>query len=136
MSTEITQPFQLTPSGQVLATSNPNVQAEQHVTTLVSTQPGERVMQPTYGVSLNALVFAPNAPAVVTTIQQDVTNAVNTWEPSLTVNSVTPVPGTDPTLGQAAVTVDYTPGALPGAPGAGVFTATVLIGGAVISDGS
>jgi uncharacterized protein len=135
MSVEILQPFQLTSSGSVAITTNPSVQAQQHVSSLVSTVPGERVMLPTYGVSLAGLVFAPNDPAVIQTIQQDVTNAVNTWEPSLTVQSVTPTPGQDPTQGQAMVNVDYTIASQPGLPGAAIQTATVLVGGDVITDG-
>jgi phage baseplate assembly protein W len=134
MSVEIAFPFQLTASGSIAVTSDPGTQAQQHVTSLVSTQPGERVMQPGYGVSLNALVFAPNDPAVVTVIQQDVTAALAQWEPSLAVLSVSPAAGQDPTQGQAMVNVDYQIAAQPGQPGAGIHTATVLVGGAVISD--
>lgn len=136
MSIEIAAPFQVNSSGSIATTTNPQVQAQQHVTSLVSTQPGERVMLPTYGVSLNALVFAPNDPAVVTTIRTDVTNAIAQWEPTLIVQSVTPVPGADPTQGQAAVNVDYTIAGTMNTPGVSVQTATVLVGGSVISDGS
>jgi uncharacterized protein len=135
MSVEILQPFQLTSSGSVATTTNPSVQAQQHVSSLVSTNPGERVMLPTYGISLAALVFAPDDPTVITTISQDVTTAVNTWEPSLTVLGVTPVPGQDPTQGQAMVNVDYSIASAPGLPGAAIQTATVLVGGDVITDG-
>jgi uncharacterized protein len=106
------------------------------VSSLVSTVPGERVMLPTYGINLAGLVFAPNDPAVITTIQQDVTQAVNTWEPSLTVQSVQPVPGQDPTQGQAMVNVNYSIANASGQPGAAVQTATVLVGGDVITDGA
>jgi phage baseplate assembly protein W len=135
MSVEIAFPFQLTGSGSIAVTSDPGVQAEQHVGALVSTQPGERVMQPGYGVSLNALVFSSNDPAVVSIVQQDVTRALAQWEPSLTVLSVSPAAGQDPTQGQAVVNVDYQIAAQPGQPGAGVQTATVLVGGDVIIDG-
>jgi phage baseplate assembly protein W len=134
MSVEIAFPFALTASGSIAVTSDPGVQAQQHVTSLVSTQPGERVMQPAYGVSLNALVFAANDPAVVNVIQQDVTSALAQWEPSLSVLSVTPAAGQDPTQGQAMVNVDYQIAAQPGQPGAGIHTATVLVGGDVVID--
>jgi uncharacterized protein len=136
VSTEILQPFQLTSSGSVATTTDPGVQAQQHVSTLVATKPGERVMLPTYGINLAGLVFAPNDPAVIQTISQDVTNAVNTWEPSLTVQSVTPTPGQDPTQGQAMVNVDYSIASSAGQPGTSIQTATVLVGGDVISDGA
>lgn len=136
MATEILFPFQLDASGSVATTSDPYVQAQQHVTSLVSTTPGERVMQPGYGVTLAALVFQPDNAALIQTIQRDVTSALATYEPTVQVNSVSPVPGNDPTMGQAMVNVDFTVGALPGQPGAGAQTATVLVGGQVISSGS
>lgn len=135
MSQEILTPFQLTPDGAVALTQDPRVQAEQHVTSLVSTSPGERVMLPGYGVALQALVFAPNNIAVVATIQQDVVKALAQWEPGIIVNSVSPAAGTDQTTGIAMVNVDFQSGALPGAPGAQAQTATVLVGGTVIQDG-
>lgn len=135
MSTEIRYPFQLTPSGAVATTQDPSVQAEQHVTSLVSTNPGERVMMPGYGVSLAALVFSPNNLAVAATIQADVTKALAAWEPSIIVNSVSPAAGQDPTTGTAMVNVDFQAGAQPGAPGAGTQTATIEVGGRVVIDG-
>lgn len=136
MSTEILFPFQLTSSGAVATTADPNVQAEQHVTSLVSTTPGERPMLPGYGVALAALVFGSNDPVIVSTIQSDVTQALARWEPSINVLGVSPAAGQDPTQGVAMVNVSYQAGATPGAPGAGVSTATILVGGQVISDGS
>lgn len=136
MSTEILAPFQLTSSGSVAVTQDPGIQAQQHVTSLVSTKPGERVMLSSYGVNLAALVFAPNDPAVITTIASDVTQAVNVWEPSLTVESVSPVPGQDPTQGQAMVNVNYSIASQPGQPGSSIQVATVLVGGDVITDGA
>jgi len=136
MSTEILQPFQLTSSGGIATTTDPGVEAVQHVTSLVSTNPGERVMVPGYGVALAALVFAPNDDLVTQTIESDVINALAAWEPSIIVNSVSPAPSLDPNQGVAMVNVDFQAGATPGAPGASVQTATILVGGTVISDGS
>lgn len=129
-------PFQLTTSGQVATTSDPRVQAEQHVAALVSTNPGDRVMLPAYGVPLSALVFASNDPVIVTTIQRDVAQAIAQWEPGIIVKSITPSQGSDPTQGVAMVDVDFQAGAQPGAPGAGTQRATILIGGTVVQDGS
>lgn len=136
MSTELLTPFQLTPSGAIAVTTDPGVQAQQHVTSLVSTNPGDRVMLPGYGVPLAALVFASNDPVVVATIERDVTTALAQWEPSVIVNSVSPAAGQDPSQGVAMVNVDFQAGATPGAPGAGIQTATILVGGTVIADGS
>lgn len=134
MSVELLMPFQLTPSGAVATTTDPRVQAQQHVTALISTNPGERVMTPTYGVPLAALVFGSNNPLVVTTIQRDVTQALAKWEPGIIIKSITPAAGQDPTQGVAMVNVEFQAGAQPGAPGSGVQTATVLVGGTVVND--
>lgn len=134
MSTELVFPLALTPSGGVAVTTNPNVQAQQHVTSLVSTNPGERVMLPGYGVPLSALVFGSNDPVIVATIQSDVSNALAQWEPSIIVTSVSPAAGTDPTQGVAAVNVDFQTGAQPGSPGSGAQTVTLLVGGQAIQD--
>lgn len=134
MSLELLAPFQLTSSGGVATTTNPAVQAEQHVTSLVSTSPGERVMLPGYGVPLSALVFGSNDPVIVSTIASDVTKALAQWEPSIVVNAVSPASGQDPTQGVAMVNVDFQVGAQPGSPGAGVQTVTLLVGGQAISD--
>lgn len=134
MSQELLQPFQLTASGSVAVTADPQAQARQHVTALVSTSPGERVMLPGYGVPLESLVFASDDPVVVTMIQRDVAAALAQWEPGIQVTSITPAPGTDPTQGVAMVNVGFQAGAQPGAPGAGTQTATVLVGGTIIND--
>jgi phage baseplate assembly protein W len=134
VSTEILMPFQLTASGGVAVTESPYTQAQQHVTALVSTNPGERVMLPGYGVALEALVFSPNDDVVAATIQSDVTQALAAWEPSITVNSVTPATSTDPTTGVAMVNVDFTAVASPSQPGTQLQTATILVGGTVIND--
>lgn len=134
MPTELLAPFQVTPSGQVAVTDDPRVQAQQHVTALVSTNPGERVMLPDYGVALSGLVFAPGNLVVAQTIQRDVTQALAQWEPGLVVNSVSPSPSQDPTTGVAMVDVDFQAGTTAAAPGASIQTATILIGGQVVSD--
>lgn len=135
MSQEILFPFQLNASGGIAVTEDPNVQAEQHVTSLVSTAPGERVMLPAYGVALEALVFGSNDPVIVATIQQDVTQALANWEPAIIVTGVSPAANADPSQGVAMVNVDYQAGATPGAPGSAVQTASILVGGTVIQNG-
>lgn len=133
MSVELSQPFGLTASGSVATTTDPSVQASQHVTSLVSTSPGQRVMNPNYGVPLDILVFGSDNPVVVQTVQRDVTQALAKWEPSIQVRSVTPAAGMDPTQGAAMVNVDFSVGAAAGSRGA-VQTATILVGGDVIND--
>lgn len=130
MASELAAPFGLTPSGGVAAFSVPADMVQAHLQALVSTVPGERVMQPTYGIPLASYVFGISAAAAGQLVVQDVTRAIQEWEPSVNLLDVqTSV--SDTSEGVASVSVDYTPGsAVTGA--AQVSTVTVLVGGAVV----
>lgn len=131
MSTEIQTPFGLTPSGGVQATADPNVQAAQHVTALVSTTPGERAMLPTYGVDLTGRVFDPDDTVVATAIGQDVQDKMALFEPNIQVISAQPLVS-DTGEGFVNVDVQYALGAGPTSVQQ-QQTATVLVGGTVIN---
>jgi len=88
--TNFAVPFGLTPSGQVRVTSDPNQIANEHVTALIGTFPGERVMLPDYGVNFPSYLFAPDIVAQSDIISLSVTQAVNQWEPTIILDSVTP----------------------------------------------
>ena len=130
VSVEISVPFMLTSGGSIGTTTDPDTQVTQHVRSLVETTPGERVMMPDYGVSMQGFVFEPG----VTPASLDITNQVQAqmakWEP--TVNVVGVVPVGDEMNGVVSVEVNYTRG--PNAPLASpvVSTATVLGGGQVV----
>jgi phage baseplate assembly protein W len=133
MSTEIQTPFGLTPSGGVASTANPATQTQQHIQTLVSTNPGERVMLPKYGVPLSSYVFGADADVVSTAIGQNVSAAVAQWEPSVSLLDIVPVIS-DTSEGNAQVKIEYAPGAVTNSLQS-VSTATVLVGGTVVSNG-
>lgn len=127
---ELAQPFGLSPSGGVAVVSDPGSIAQQHLQALVSTQPGERVMQPTYGVPLAKFLFGIDAATVDSLLAVDVGAAIRTWEPSIALQDVqTSV--ADTSLGTVAINVEYTPGAGVAA-SAQAQTATVLVGGSVV----
>lgn len=134
MSQEIQMPFGLYPGGSVVQTEDPNVQAQQHITSLVTTQPGERVMQPAYGVDTSALMFSPNDNTISAILVNDVTVAINTWEPSIVVQAVRPVPTgiNSSDVGAANIEVDFAQGSQ--ALLAQTYTATILVGGTVVGD--
>jgi hypothetical protein len=127
MSTEIVVPFALDKYGNVATTSDPAAQAMQHVTVLVDTEPGERVMQPNYGVPLKEYIFEPDPTTVTKQISQDVKTQMAIWEPTIVVLNVTP--HSSDSFGVANVEVDFelNPNSSPD-----VFTATVEVGGTVI----
>lgn len=128
MSTELQVPFALTPSGGVAVITDPDTQAQQHVTALISTRPGERVVLAQYGVDLLGSVFSPDPQAVAESLSNQVTSAMATWEPTITVDSVTPAENNDMSIAQ--VNVEYSVAG--SAPASGVNVATVLVGGSVI----
>jgi phage baseplate assembly protein W len=71
----------------------------QSIETILDTEPGERVMRPTFGCGLRRFLMAPNTATTRTAIQQDITDALSTWEPRIRVTDVAVTPGEDdPTL--------------------------------------
>lgn len=106
MTTEISIPFTLDVNGHVATTEVQYVQSDQHVSSLVSTSPGERVMLPDYGIPLKTYLFDPGADFVDSLIIVDVRAQMNLWEPSLTITSITPLPS-DSAGGLAAVNVSW-----------------------------
>lgn len=55
---------------------------------LLLTNFGERVMQPDYGTNLRNLMFDPNDPRLQIEAQTLITNAINKWEPRISVRDI------------------------------------------------
>lgn len=55
---------------------------------LILTNPGERVMLPTFGTPLRNLLFEPNTEILVERVKQAINNSIQTWEPRIVVNSI------------------------------------------------
>ena len=70
----------------------------QAVGTILDTEPGERIMLPTFGCGLRRYLMEPNSLSTRTAMQQDITAALATWEPRIRVTNVTVTPGDDPSL--------------------------------------
>lgn len=133
MSSEMLMPFSLDVGGGIAITTDPNAQAKQHVDSLVSTTPGERAMNPTYGVDLSGQVFAPDPETVSEEVQLNISQAMQTWEPGVVVTNVTLDPATDLDIGSVVVDVDIVlTSQLPGGQVA-PKTATILLGGTVVN---
>jgi phage baseplate assembly protein W len=124
-------PFALTTQGMVATTSDPNVIASNRVNSLIGTYPGERVMQPGYGVDTNSYLFTPDIISETDLLATDIKSAASTWEPSITVSSVTPVV-TQADVGISQVNVEFTISNDPTFKPA--QTATVLVGGSVVDN--
>jgi uncharacterized protein len=78
---------------------------EQSIWLILDTEPGERLMRPTFGCGLRRHLMEPNTPATRALIQREVTLALTTWEPRVQLRSVRVEPGEDPAL--VLVSVEY-----------------------------
>ncbi|MFN6251916.1 MAG: GPW/gp25 family protein [Acetobacteraceae bacterium] len=73
---------------------------------LLSTNPGERIMLPTYGCDLWGQVFTALTMTSANEIANMVTNAIVEWEPRIKVESVTVTEATDG-AGWLDIRIDY-----------------------------
>ena len=131
MGTNFKLPFQLTGQGKIATITDPDEIAEDRVDALIGTYPGERVMQPTYGVNLPSYMFTPDIINTTDLIANDINTAVQTWEPSITLLNVTPVT-TQADVGISKVNVDFTISSDPTF--TPTLTATVEVGGRVVQN--
>ncbi|MFD7629893.1 GPW/gp25 family protein [Streptomyces sp. NPDC059851] len=70
----------------------------QSVETVLDTEPGERVMRPTFGCGLRRHLMAPNTPATRAAIAAEISEALTAWEPRIRLTEVSVTPGEEPTL--------------------------------------
>jgi phage baseplate assembly protein W len=132
MSSEISHPFRVTPTGGIAITSSLDERIRQHVLTVLATRPTERVMFPTFGTPLDDVVFEEEDPDVLDILAQDIRDSLHTWVPEIRVLSIVPVLGQsgDGTMG-LDVHYTHTTSPLVGSGPTAVQTATVLPGGKV-----
>jgi phage baseplate assembly protein W len=84
MPVEIKHPFHLSEDGSVAVTKDPDDMVRQHVLSLVSTQPGERVMLPNYGVNSAQFLFEPDSSEIPIRLGTLIEDAFKEWEPGVT----------------------------------------------------
>lgn len=128
MSSELLVPFGLDDNGHPATTQDPDVQAMQHVKSIVATNPGERVMLPDYGVPVREYMFKPDPELISLKINRDVTVQMARWEPSISVLTVRASADSD--FGLAEIDVDF---AADPVETSAAQTATVEVGGTVIN---
>lgn len=133
MPVEISIPFRIADDGGVAFEDNPDRQIAQHVRALVGTEPGERVMLPTYGVPLKEYLFSVDDEIAEQQIAHAVTDGLAQYEPGVIVRSVTPVPTVDGD-GIAMVDVQFIRSEAPGTNASlarSINTAEIRVGGEV-----
>lgn len=60
----------------------------QSIKTILSTSPGERLMDPEFGSSVPSLMFEPITERTAQALQRDVTKALTRWEPRISLQRV------------------------------------------------
>ena len=70
----------------------------QSIGTILDTEPGERVMLPTFGCGLRRYLMQPNTTATRTAMAEDIHEALSRWEPRIRVDRVSVTAGDDPAL--------------------------------------
>ncbi len=58
---------------------------QSNIKMLLITTKGERIMQPTYGTNLRRIIFELQVASIETIIQQEITQAINQFEPRVTI---------------------------------------------------
>jgi hypothetical protein len=98
-------PFRPGTDGRLAYTSGDAI-IRQSIETILETDPGERVMLPTFGCGLRRFLMQPNSPATRTAMQQEISDSLRRWEPRIQVSEVSVTPGDDPAL--VWVSISYT----------------------------
>jgi phage baseplate assembly protein W len=70
----------------------------QSIWIILDTEPGERVMRPTFGCGLRRFLMTPNSSATRALIKHDVEIALTNFEPRITLTDVQATAGDDPAL--------------------------------------
>jgi phage baseplate assembly protein W len=90
--------FPVAPTDAGLGTAEGAEKVRQSIRIILETEPGERLMRPTFGCGLRRYLMAPNTASTRALIQRDVTDALTTWEPRIRLQDASVTPGDDPAL--------------------------------------
>jgi len=72
---------------------------KQAIWIILETDPGERIMRPTFGCGLRRFLLEPNSVATRASMRREVEFSLTTWEPRISVTSIDVVPDDlDPAL--------------------------------------
>lgn len=128
MSREISTPFSVGADGGIAWTDDPVLQALYHIESAITTDPGERVMRPNYGVRVHGMLFEPDDPSVEAGIVADMELKIHLFVPEVVINKIE-LRNFDPDDGQVEFFVSFN---LVGSGSGETHEADILIGGTVI----
>lgn len=74
---------------------------------VLMTEPGERVMRPTFGCPLRSFLMSPNNVATRALIEREVEAALSAWEQRIRVREVVAEAGDDPALVLVSVRYEH-----------------------------
>jgi phage baseplate assembly protein W len=86
----------------------------QAIRIILDTEPGERIMRPSFGCGLQRYFMKPNTVATRTLIEHDVRLALASWEPRIDVRDVSVSSGDDPALVEIAISYVHVRDGRPG----------------------
>jgi hypothetical protein len=90
--------FPVAPANAALGIAEGAEKVRQSIQLILETEPGERIMRPTFGCGLRRYLMKPNTASTRALIQRDVSDAIANWEPRITLQQVSVTPGDDPAL--------------------------------------
>jgi hypothetical protein len=70
----------------------------QSIQIIIETEPGERIMRPSFGCGLRRYLMRPNTNATRALISHDVEQGLTAFEPRINLTNVSVDPGDDPAL--------------------------------------
>jgi len=88
----------LAPLRGALAFAEGPEKVRQSIYIVLDTEPGERIMRPSFGCGLRRYLMKPNNTATRALIQRDVEQALSSWEPRIALSQVNVEAGEDPAL--------------------------------------
>jgi uncharacterized protein len=79
----------------------------QAIELILRTEPGERLMRPTFGCPLRQFLMEPNTVATRSRLERVVASALEAFEPRVTVRQLVASPGDDPSLVHLAIRYEH-----------------------------
>ena len=98
LGTGWTFPVRPEQAGGGLAYRDGPEKVRQAIELILDTEPGERIMRPTFGCGLRRFLIQPNSVATRALITREVETALTVWEPRIQLREVQVLPGDDPAL--------------------------------------
>jgi len=84
-----------------------SLKVKESIELILMTEPGERVMRPSFGCGLRQFLMEPNTIATRSRLQRTVTRALELFEPRINLLEVRATPGDEPSLVNLAIRFEH-----------------------------